>query len=145
MILHSDKERVFCQLYDFHQTGSGVFATGHHACIFKLLKVFIVEFPAVAVPLNPVSPGPEIERELAAVGPVAVIVGPVAAPAWADVDRAALPTVHTVVVAEGSLTGAVSLDDLLAHERDILAALSATDRDLLADLLRRLTLPFEAV
>jgi len=36
-----------------------------------------------------------------------------------------------------------ALTDLLAHERQILAALPATDRDLLADLLRRLTVPFE--
>ena len=36
-----------------------------------------------------------------------------------------------------------ALTDLLGHEREILAALPATDRDLLADLLRRLTVPFE--
>jgi DNA-binding MarR family transcriptional regulator len=36
-----------------------------------------------------------------------------------------------------------ALTDLLGHERDILAALPAADRDLLADLLRRLTVPFE--
>ena len=36
-----------------------------------------------------------------------------------------------------------ALTDLLAHERDILSALPAADRDHLADMLRRLTLPFE--
>jgi DNA-binding MarR family transcriptional regulator len=36
-----------------------------------------------------------------------------------------------------------ALTDLLGHERDILAALPPTDRDSLADLLRRLTVPFE--
>ncbi|MBI1377264.1 MAG: MarR family transcriptional regulator [Frankiales bacterium] len=36
-----------------------------------------------------------------------------------------------------------ALTDLLAHERAILASLSASDRDRLADLLRRLTVPFD--
>ena len=36
-----------------------------------------------------------------------------------------------------------ALTDLLAHERAILGALSAPHRDQLADLLRRLTVPFE--
>jgi DNA-binding MarR family transcriptional regulator len=53
--------------------------------------------------------------------------------------------VQVVLTDEGRRRVDDALDDLLAHERDILAALSAADRDLLADLLRRLTLPFEAV
>jgi len=36
-----------------------------------------------------------------------------------------------------------ALTDLLAHERDILSALPSADRDELADLLRRLTVPFD--
>lgn len=36
-----------------------------------------------------------------------------------------------------------ALEDLLDHERAILATLEARDRDRLAELLRRLTLPFE--
>ena len=36
-----------------------------------------------------------------------------------------------------------ALTDLLDHERSILSALSPADRDRLADLLRRLTLPFD--
>ena len=83
---------------------------------FVVSYLAVVGIGAVAVPLNPASPAPEIERELAAVGPAAVIVGPAAAAAWSEVDRDALPTVHTVVLAEGELPGAVSLDDLLAHE-----------------------------
>jgi DNA-binding MarR family transcriptional regulator len=37
-----------------------------------------------------------------------------------------------------------ALTDLLAHEREILGTLAGTDRDHLADLLRRLTVPFES-
>jgi DNA-binding MarR family transcriptional regulator len=36
-----------------------------------------------------------------------------------------------------------ALTDLLAHERDILSTLPADDREELADLLRRLTVPFD--
>lgn len=51
--------------------------------------------------------------------------------------------VQVVLTDDGRTRVDLALDDLLAHERAILAALSATDRDLLADLLRRLTIPFD--
>jgi long-chain acyl-CoA synthetase len=73
---------------------------------------------AVAVPLNPTSPTPEIERELATVGAVAVVVEPAAIQAWSGVDRAKVPTITSVIVTEGgeSVDGAVSLASLLAAE-----------------------------
>ena len=43
----------------------------------------------VAVPLNPTSPGPELERQVADVTPVVAVVGPMAANAWRDVARGA--------------------------------------------------------
>lgn len=52
--------------------------------------------------------------------------------------------VQVVLSEEGRRRVDDALDDLLAHERDILAALTSADRDRLADLLRRLTHPFEA-
>jgi long-chain acyl-CoA synthetase len=55
---------------------------------------------AVAVPLNPTSPAPEIERELATVHAKVVIVEPQAATAWSHVDRANVPSVETVVATE---------------------------------------------
>jgi DNA-binding MarR family transcriptional regulator len=51
--------------------------------------------------------------------------------------------VQVVLTADGRTRVDAALTDLLAHEREILSALSATDRDRLADLLRRLTLPFD--
>lgn len=101
---------------------------------FVLGYLAIVGLGAVVVPLNPASPAPEIERELGAVGPVAVLVGPAAMAAWADVDRAAIPSLRTVIAAEGQIDGAVALDELLdaeAHpvvdvEPDHLAALMFT-------------------
>jgi len=55
---------------------------------------------AVVVPLNPQSPSPEIQQEIATVGASVVIVGPAAASAWNGVDRAAVPSVRTVVATE---------------------------------------------
>ncbi len=51
--------------------------------------------------------------------------------------------VQVVLTADGRSRVDDALTDLLAHERDILSALPAADRDHLADLLRRLTLPFD--
>jgi long-chain acyl-CoA synthetase len=53
----------------------------------------------VAVPLNPLSPAPELERELAAVGARAVIVGTAARAAYEAMDDAAVPTLeHRMIV-----------------------------------------------
>jgi len=70
---------------------------------------------AVAVPLNPVSPAPEIERELATVGACLVVVEPSAASAWSQVDRANLPHLKAVLATEeGTVPGAdVYFDELL--------------------------------
>jgi long-chain acyl-CoA synthetase len=71
----------------------------------------------VAVPLNPLSPAREIERELAAVGARAVIVAPAGQASFAQVDRPAVPTLEHMVATEGAaLEGVVSLDDLIAHD-----------------------------
>jgi len=51
--------------------------------------------------------------------------------------------VQVTLTDDGRARVDAALTDLLAHEREILAALPAADRDHLADLLRRLTLPFD--
>lgn len=55
---------------------------------------------AVAVPLNPASPGPELQRELATIGAVAVFVEPMALGAFNSIDRATLPELQHVIVAD---------------------------------------------
>ena len=74
---------------------------------------------AVTVPLNPASPAPEIEREVHTVGAKVVVVEPLAAHAWAQIDRARLPTVERVVATErGTVAGADSaFEDLLGSDR----------------------------
>lgn len=81
---------------------------------FVISYLATIGLGAIAVPLNPASPATEIERELSEVAPVAVVVGPAATAAWAHVDRTAIPSLATVVIAEGDAqAGAVALDELL--------------------------------
>ena len=54
---------------------------------FVIAYLAAVGLGAVVVPLNPTSPAPELQRELAAVGAVAVVVDRSAAATWRDVDR----------------------------------------------------------
>jgi len=67
----------------------------------------------VAVPLNPQSPVPEIERELNESGVKAVIAGPAGVAVLSKLDRARVPGVEHVLVPEGvELDGSVDLDTL---------------------------------
>lgn len=69
---------------------------------------------AVAVPLNPLSPPRELERELAAVGARAMLVGPSGRSNADGIDRSQLPVLEFVIHSEGSSNeGAILLDDLL--------------------------------
>lgn len=73
---------------------------------------------AITVPLNPASPSPEIERELATVDAKVVVVEPAAATAWAQVSRTALPSLVSVIATEpDTVEGAdVVFDELLTAE-----------------------------
>ncbi len=69
----------------------------------------------MAVPLNPLSPPKELERELAAVGARALVVGPAGRATTDQIDRAKLPVLEFVVESEGHVNGdVIALDDLLA-------------------------------
>ncbi len=71
---------------------------------------------AVAVPLNPSSPGPELVQELAGIEASAVIVGPTGRRSFAGIDREQIPSLRLVIRASGTDTdvvGSVDLDELL--------------------------------
>lgn len=68
---------------------------------------------AVAVPLNPLSPAPEVQRELAVVEPTVVVVDAAAHASWRDVDVADLASITTVVSTEGDLADSVHFATLL--------------------------------
>ena len=101
------------------QPGDRVAIVAANNWYFVVSWLAILGVGAVAVPLNPTSPGPEITRELADVGVVAVIVGPTGKRILPDIDRAAVPDLRLVVQSDpGELVveGAVRLDELLAAE-----------------------------
>ena len=84
---------------------------------------FVVSYLAVlgagcvAVPLNPTSPVPELQSELAAIGARAVIAGPSGKSTVGNLDRAALPALEHVIFSAGDLMpGSLLLDDLISNE-----------------------------
>ena len=84
---------------------------------FVVSYLAILGIGAVVVPLNPLSPAPELEHELAAVETSAVIVGPAARASWGEVDRAKVPSVRTVIATAGHpFDDAGTFEDLLAAD-----------------------------
>ena len=97
---------------------------------------------AVVVPLNPMSPAVELQRQLAAIGARMIVVGPAGAKTFAAIDRTALPDLEHVVRCEGPSgplsggqgdgdgdgDGAASLDDLVGA--DPVPAVERADDDL---------------
>jgi len=82
---------------------------------FVVAYLATIGLGAVAVPLNPASPGPELQSELAVVGARVVVIDKLGAANWEHVDRAAVPSIEVAVTTE-PITGAagdVSFDDLL--------------------------------
>lgn len=72
---------------------------------------------AVAVPLNPLSPPKELERELATVGARALVVGPSGRVTAGEIDRGRLPVLEFVIHCdEHGPDGTIHLDDLLGAD-----------------------------
>ena len=72
---------------------------------------------AVAVPLNPLAPAPELQRELAVTEARVLVAGPSAKSSVNNIDRVALPALEHVIAAPAAgITDATNLDDLLASE-----------------------------
>ena len=81
---------------------------------FVVSYLAILGLGAVAVPLNPTSPGPALAREIATVDAGVVILEPVAAQAWESIDREDVPSVrHVVVTDHTDRSGTVSFEALL--------------------------------
>ena len=80
-------------------------ASGNDTC-FVTGYLAVLGAGLVAVPLNPLSPARELERELAAVGVRAVIIGPAGQVSMSGVDPAAVPALEHRIVAEDLPSGA---------------------------------------
>ena len=72
---------------------------------------------AVIAPLNPTSPAPEIEKELQAVTPTAVVIEPSAFAAWKQIPSITTSAVRVVISTEGhEIDGAHTIDEFLTAE-----------------------------
>lgn len=78
----------------------------------------VIGLGAVAGPLNPLSPAPELQTEVARAGAKAVVVEEPSAAAWSGVDRHAVPTVEIVLAVDGAPAGddALPFDDVMHDE-----------------------------
>ncbi|MGZ8648765.1 MAG: SLC13 family permease [Solirubrobacteraceae bacterium] len=84
---------------------------------------------AVVVPLNPQSPAPEIEREIATVDAAIVMVEPAAAAAWAGVDAKVTESVRHVIATEPTEAGVAGPPEARARVRELDASRSIEDPD----------------
>ena len=71
---------------------------------------------AVAVPLNPGSPAPELARELSGLTPSAVVLGPAGIHNWQQLPAEATASIRLTIVAEGEYPGATPLSELLTAD-----------------------------
>jgi len=84
---------------------------------FVVSYLAVLSAGCVAVPINPTSPVPEVQGELAAIGARMVIAGPKARAVVTGLDRSALPALETIVLSQGEeAPGALVLDDLVRSE-----------------------------
>jgi long-chain acyl-CoA synthetase len=84
---------------------------------FVVSYLAAVGIGAIVSPLNPTSPAPEIENELIAVKPTAVVIEPVAAPMWLQIPSITSSAVRIVIATEGhSIEGALTIDEFLTGE-----------------------------
>ena len=82
---------------------------------FVVSYLAVIGLGAIAVPLNPASPAPEVTGQLVAVGARAVVVDRSGDINWSQVDRSDVPDVDLVVSSDGPdvPAGVVAFDSLL--------------------------------
>mgnify|MGYP001812075141 CR=1 FL=1 len=83
---------------------------------FVISYLATIGLGAIAVPLNPTSPTPEVEAELTTVDPAVVIVERQSAATFDAVDRALLRSLRSVVTTDQADGDVLAFDDLLAAE-----------------------------
>jgi long-chain acyl-CoA synthetase len=93
---------------------------------FVVAYLATIGIGAVAVPLNPASPAPELARELRGLSPSAVVLGPAGIHNWKQLPAEATASIRLTIVAEGELPGATQLSELVTAEPAPLAHV-ATD------------------
>lgn len=84
---------------------------------FVVSYLATVGIGAIAAPLNPTSPAPEIESEMNSVKPTAVVIEPSAFAAWKNIPSLTTSAVRVVISTEGhEIPGAHTIDEFLSVE-----------------------------
>jgi long-chain acyl-CoA synthetase len=83
---------------------------------FVVSYLAVLGIGGVAVPMNPLSPPRELERELAAVGARALVVGAAGRTTASGIDRSRLPVLEHVITCDAQGDHDVTLESLVAHE-----------------------------
>ncbi len=90
---------------------------------FVVAYLATVGMGAIAVPLNPLSPAPELEAELAAVDPIAVLVEASGVPSFSGVDRSQLVSLRQIIVTDENSADAVRNPgpgrEVINHDRSV--------------------------
>ena len=87
---------------------------------FVVSYLAVVGIGAVAAPMNPTSPAPEIEKELVVVQPAVVVVEPAAMDTWSAITADTRRAVRTVLATEGhGIEGAHTLDEVFASGESV--------------------------
>ncbi len=95
---------------------------------FVVSYLAVLGIGAVAVPLNPTSPAPELQHQVSSVGAVAVVVDPAASATWVTIVPAEVPSVRTVIATDDPpADGHVAFSALLAGEAAPIVARQESD------------------
>lgn len=84
---------------------------------FVVAYLAAIGMGAIAVPMNPLSPTPELEGELVTIDPIAVLVEASGVPSFAGVDRSRLVSLRHVIITDEASAKAV-LGDAVVHPFD---------------------------
>ncbi len=91
--------------------------------LFVVAYLATIGIGAVAIPVNPLSPPPELLRELVMVEPVAVVLDEISCPVWSMVPADQIPSsIRTVITSDRALADRCGLTDTVDFE-----TLSAAD------------------
>ncbi len=114
------------------ETGDRVAIVANNNWYFVVSYLAVLGAGLVAVPLNPQSPTSALENELATVTARAVIVGPAARAALADLNRDAVPELLHEIGAGFEPVGGITLSDLMSEESVPIVDLDSDDLAVLA-------------
>ncbi len=105
------------------ESGDRVAVVCSNGVPFVVVYLAALGLGAVTVPLNPTSPAPELQCEVAVVGAKVVVVERASAVTWASVDRSAVPSVESVITTDpaashptAATSDVIPLDRLLTSE-----------------------------